>query len=180
MSFIAPNFIDGALIWGVIYLLPVIIAVVIILLGIGKESRKLVWGGIIFIICMFCISSFVWFETMEVPSVDETVVTVQEWQPSPNVKYDENGRMVIDNANQLILITSDGDGFQNTEHLWFGKFDTRDILNHMKPGGTYKIRYYGWRNGVTSSFPNILSIEEVVDESHVDVTNSYFGTRIVA
>ena len=104
---------------------------------------------------------------------------MQEWQPAPNIKPNELGQMTIDNANELVMVTSEGETFQNKEHLFFMKFETRDILNHMKPGGTYRIKYYGWRNGFTSSFPNILSIEEVVDENHLNVTNSYFGTRIV-
>lgn len=179
MVFVAPNFIDGALIWGMIYILPILVGVLIILVGVGKGNKKILWGGVIFIIVMFCLSSFIWYETMELPSVDETVVTVQEWQPSPSVKHDEYNHMVIENANQLILVSTTGDSFQNTEHLWFGKFETRDILNHMKKGGTYRIKYYGWRNGVTSSFPNILSVEEVIDESNVNATDDYFGMRIV-
>ena len=88
--------------------------------------------------------------------------------------------MVIDNADELMMITSDGRGFVNEENFLFQKFDTRDILNKLKPNGVYKIKYYGWREGFNSGFPNILSVEEVVDESNVtDVKLSdYFGSKL--
>ena len=179
MVFVAPSIIDGALVWGLIYISPLLIGVFVILLGLGKDNSKLMYGGVVLCILLLCFSNVAWFELMEVPSVDEKVVTVQEWQPNKKMVNDDRGVMTIDNADQLVLVTTDGETFQNTEHIWFMKFETRDILNHLKPGGTYRIRYYGWRNGWTSTYPNILGIEEVIDEDNINVTNSYFGTRIV-
>ena len=46
------------------------------------------------------------------------------------------------------------------------RFNTRNILNTLKPNGTYKIKYYGWREGYNSGVPNILSVEEIIDESN--------------
>lgn len=179
MSFIPPNIFDGMLIWCAIYFIPLMLCGVFFLYGVVKDIKTVRVATVLLIACCIIFSSYVWFDTMEVPSVQEKVITVQEWQPSPNVKPNGFGQMTIDNADQLVLVTTDGETFQNTEHFFFMKFETRDILNHLKPGGTYKIKYYGWRNGWTSSFPNILSIEEVVDDSSLNVTNSYFGTRIV-
>jgi hypothetical protein len=53
----------------------------------------------------------------------------------------------------LLLVTTENEGFLNMENLFFGKFNTRDIFNQLKVGGTYKITYYGWRIGFNSGFP---------------------------
>lgn len=179
MSFVAPNFFDGLFIWCLIYIIPIVLCVVFFFYGLVNNIGTVKVAGVLLIFLCIGFSSYVWFETMEVPSVEEKTVTVQEWQPAPNVKTNEWGQMTINNADQLVMVTTDGETFQNKENLFFTKFDTRDILNHLKPGGTYRIKYYGWRNGFNSGFPNILSIEEVVDEGSLNVTNSYFGTRIV-
>lgn len=90
--------------------------------------------------------------------------------------------MVIDNANELLLVTTDGEGFFNNENFFFDKFNTRDIFNKLKVGGTYKIKYYGWRNGYNSGFPNILSVEEVIDETNATENKygDYFGTKLAS
>ena len=88
--------------------------------------------------------------------------------------------MVIDNANQLMLVTTDGEAFLNEENFFFQKFETRDILNELKPNSTVNITYYGWREGFNSGFPNILSAE-VIDDSHAvnKTINDYFGTKVI-
>jgi hypothetical protein len=80
-----------------------------------------------------------------------------------------------------MLITTDGEGFLNQENFLFQKFDTRDVLLQLKPGGTYRVEYYGWREGFNSGFPNILRVVEVIDESGAEdvKVSDYFGTKIV-
>lgn len=117
----------------------------------------------------------------ETASVQEEIITVQGWQPKPNIQINENGMMVINSADDLMLITKDGKSFLNEENFWFQKFNTRDIFNDLKVNGTYKIKYYGWREGFNSGFPNILSIEEVIDENNTSSNNydKYFGNQMV-
>ena len=57
----------------------------------------------------------------------------------------------------------------------------RDIFYQLRDNGTYKIKYYGWREGFTNSFPNILSVEQVVDENGTvpPSYNKYFGINLV-
>ena len=136
--------------------------------------------GIIFIIIggVMCVggADFVWHETFEVPSVQEKVITIAGWQPRPGVNAGE-----INDASDLLLITTDGEAFENTETFWFQKFDTRDIFYQLRENGTYKIKYYGWREGFTNSFPNVLSVEQVVDENGTvpPSYNKYFGINLV-
>ena len=190
MVFVPPSWVTGTMIWA-LFFVPILICVILFIYGIVKtfvyedEGKVyLVFGSMIAIFLLFPVcfggGGYIWHEMYEVPSVTEEIVNVSEWQVRPNVAHNKNGMMIIDNADQLMMITSDGRGFVNEENFLFQKFDTRDILNTMKPGGVYKIKYYGWREGYNSGFPNILSVEQVVDESNVtDVKLSdYFGSKL--
>ena len=100
----------------------------------------------------------------------------------PNVNVNTLGdKNEINDASDLLLITTDGEAFENTETFWFQKFDTRDIFYQLRENGTYKIKYYGWREGFTNSFPNVLSVEQVVDENGTvpPSYNKYFGINLV-
>lgn len=184
--FVAPSWLEGFSIQLVMYILiPLIIA---ICLGIRKwkKSHNKESGVIRFVLVFFialiviypigCVS---WFYAYEAPSVQEKVITVQGWEPKPGIVNPDTGMMVISNADQLLLVTTEDEGFLNMENFLFGKFNTRDILNQLKIGGTYKIKYYGWRNGFNSGFPNILSVEKVINETGAQEKNygDYFGTK---
>lgn len=181
MVFVAPDWFSGALFWGAIYILPLIVAMIIFVLGLVFEKWSL--NVIAFVLIGLCIvgSGYIWYETMELPSVQEKVITVQEWQPRVDIGTNENGMMVVDSADDLMLVTTDGECFYNTEHFWFQKFNTRDPFNQLKVNGTYKIKYYGWREPFNSGFPNILSVEEVIDETNTTAQkySDYFGVKLV-
>ena len=151
-----------------------------------KKSNH--WGSKILIFALAFVAAFIvvypigcvyWFNAYEVPSVQEKIITVQGWEPRPGIIPDNSGMMTISNADQLLLVTTENEGFFNKENFLFGKFNTRDIFNQLKVGGTYKIKYYGWRNGFNSGFPNILSVEQVVDETGAKNNNygDYFGIK---
>ncbi|MGV8144219.1 MAG: hypothetical protein ACP5OJ_06330 [Methanothermobacter sp.] len=187
--FVAPSWLEGLLIQSGMYIIiPLIIAAI---LGIikWKKSKDNVSGittfaltFIVAVIVIYPIGCVYWFYAYEVPSVQEKIITVQAWEPKPGIVVNNNGMMVIDNANELLLVTTDGEGFFNNENFFFDKFNTRDIFNKLKVGGTYKIKYYGWRNGYNSGFPNILSVEEVIDETNATENKygDYFGTKLAS
>lgn len=125
------------------------------------------------------VADSVWSNVMEKPSVREDTITIYAIQPRPGaVKMNNNG-YYIDNSNQLMFITQDGKEFENTENWNFNKFETRTIFNKLKVYGTYRIKYYGWRNGHSNEFPNILSVEEVINENGTQPNdfNKYFGAH---
>jgi len=143
------------------------------------KSVMIVAITIILLIPSTVVSDMVWNECYEQPSVREGVITVQNIQPLPGaVDVSENG-YYIDNSNQLMFISTDGKEYANIENWMFNKFETRSIFNQLKVGGTYKIKYYGWRNGHSNEFPNILSVEEVIDESNATTNeyDKYFGAN---
>jgi len=202
--FVAPSWLEGLLIQlGMYIVIPLIIATI---LGIVKWKKLKDMephhkephhsgsnhGGSIFIrfalafivavIVIYPIGCVYWFYAYEVPSVQEKIITVQGWEPKPGIAVNDYGRMVIDNANDLLLVTNESEGFFNNENFLFQKFNTRDIFNQLKVGGTYKIKYYGWRNGYNSGFPNILSVEQVVNETGAkdNKYGDYFGTKLAS
>jgi hypothetical protein len=135
---------------------------------------------IVAVIVIYPIGCVYWFYAYEVPSVQDKIITVQGWEPKPGITTNNNGMMVINNANQLMLVTTNNEGFLNNENFLFQKFNTRDIFNELKVGGTYKIKYYGWRNGYNDGFPNILSVEQVINETNAtnNDDNKYFGVKL--
>lgn len=197
--FVPPSWLEGLFIQiGMYVVIPLIIATIFVI-GISKKlnhkesnhkrsnskgSKFLIFAlaFIIAVIVVYPIGCVYWFYEYEVPSVQEKIITVQGWEPRPGIIPDDNGMMTISNANQLLLVTTENEGFFNTENLFFGKFNTRDIFNQLKVGGIYKIKYYGWRNGFNSGFPNILSVEEVVNESSAKNNSygNYFGTKLAS
>lgn len=160
-------------------LIPLIFGVALGIFGFAKDKFGLIIIGTIIIIAGVGLASYTWHENFEVASVDEKIITVDDYQIKPNIGKNDHGMIVVDSADDLLLVTSDGESFLNEENFWFGKFNTRDLFNELKVGGTYKIKYYGWREPFYSTFPNILSIEKVVDESNATTNNfnKYSGTN---
>ena len=180
-AFVHPSWIEGMLYYGVWVIIPLIIAII---------SGVIVWwkdSGIALGVCMVATvmalliapaGAFVgWHFQYEVPSVQQEVITVDDWQPTFNHYWGD-----VKGADDLMLKTVDGQLFGNTESFLFGKFDTRDILDKLKPNGTYRITYYGWREGFNNGVPNILSVDEVINETntpkHHDISN-YMNKRSI-
>ena len=180
-AFVPPTWIDGLLIQIGYFIIPFIIGVIAWVMCALKD-RPII-GTTILILCILCAgacTSFLWYENFEVPSVQSKVVTVDSWQPKAGIHTNDKGMMVIDNADQLMLVTTDGEAFLNEENFFFQKFDTRDILNNAKPGSVINITSYGWREGFNSGFPNILNITVIDDSNATNVTvGDYFGTKLV-
>ena len=181
MTFAAPTWIRGIIVMAGYAIIPLLIG--IMMAAIGFKSKNNAFQKISLAILVICIitailgPSIFWHYQWEVPSVSEKTITVASWQPKAGIEVNDNGLMVIDSADDLMMVTTTGEGFINEENFLFSKFNTRDIYNQLKTNGTYKIKYYGWREGFNNGFPNILSVEEVIDESHAH-TNSNFGNSI--
>lgn len=182
MVFVPPTWFEGLLINGAIYMLPSLIGLGVILWGVLSDRELLSFLGVVLIVIGLGVSSVAWFELYEMPSVDEKIITVQEWQPRVGLHANENGMMVVDSADDLMLVTTDGECYFNQEHFLFQKFNTRDVFNQLKINGTYKIRYYGWREPFNRGFPNILSVEEVIDENntHTPRYSDYYGVKLIS
>ena len=179
MVFVPPTWIEGLLISIGIGIILLIIPFIIFSLGAITENDILgIIGLILAFIVIFAGVPYVLHNIFETPSVEEKIITVEGYQPHPKLSVSD---YVVDSADDLLIVTSAGETYENTENFWFGKFDTRDVLNQLKENGTYKITYYGWREGFNDGFPNILTVDEVINEtntSNMDY-NKYFGYQIM-
>ena len=182
MVFVPPNWFEGMLMYGLIVLLPFIIGLGMIFIGLVFDKQLMAILGLVVVIASVICTGFIWYELYEVPSVNEEIITVQEWQPRADIGTNDNGMMVVDSADDLMLVTTNGTCYYNTEHFWFQKFNTRDVFNQLKVNGTYKIKYYGWREPFNTGFPNILSVEEVIDETNCTTPrySDYFGVKLIS
>ena len=167
-AFVPPTWITGFLFYAAWIVIPLILAGIcafLLFTNDGNNKEIIGFAGVIvFVLLAICgglfLADWSWHYTYEVPSVQEKVVVVDNWQPTFGRYWGE-----ISGAGDLMMQTKEGELFGNTENFLFGKFNTRDILNQLKPNGTYKIQYYGWREGYNNGVPNILSVTEVINEN---------------
>lgn len=179
MTFVPPTWIEGTIVWAGYLIIPILIG----LIAIGYTQFREKHEGLGVMIAIICVliagigSNILWFEQYEVPSVQEKTITVDDWQPTFGHYWGD-----VRSADDLMLKTTDGELYGNTERLLFQKFNTRDILDQLKPNGTYVIKYYGWREGYNNGVPNILSVEKVINETdcpkHHDISN-YMNKRSI-
>ena len=183
--FVPPTWFQGTLFYATYILVPLFFAIICGILvkfaeeGSAKEGIAIL-GCLFFVLCAFAgptVGSVMWHYQVEEPSVQEKVITIEDWQPYFGKYWGD-----VKSADDLMLKTTDGELFENKENFLFQKFNTRDVLNQLKPNGTYKIKYYGWREGYNNGVPNILSVEQVISEnntpSHHDISN-YMNKRSI-
>jgi len=63
------------------------------------------------------------------------------------------------------LIYTDKETFECTDELLVGKVNSSDIYGSLKENHRYKFEVYGFRIGYTSSYRNIISVEEVPSDT---------------
>lgn len=190
MAFVPPTWIEGFIHYAMWTIVPFVIGLVLFGIGalIDRDKYDPTNRQILLMGCgVFCVALAVcgglfladltWHYGVETDSVQEKIITVDDWQPVFGKYWGD-----VNSASDLMLKTTDGELFKNDENFLFQKFATRDILDQLKPNGTYKIKYYGWREGYNNGCPNILSVEQVIDESntpaHHDISN-YMNKRSI-
>lgn len=56
------------------------------------------------------------------------------------------------------LVFTEGEVFENTDALFFGKFNSSDFQNKLDAGNTYEVRVSGYRVPFLSMYRNIVTI----------------------
>lgn len=62
-----------------------------------------------------------------------------------------------DTISSKYLVFTTRETFENSDCLWYGKFNSSDIQGRLTPG-TYSMKVYGWRIPFLSSYRNILEV----------------------
>jgi hypothetical protein len=61
-------------------------------------------------------------------------------------------------TDRYLVFTEKHGVFENTDSFWLFKFNSSDVQGELGEGKTYDIRYYGWRIGFFSMYPNIIKV----------------------
>lgn len=64
-----------------------------------------------------------------------------------------------DNTDSKYLIFTDKGVYQNTDTIWYFKFNSSDVYGELKAGETYDAHVYGFRVPFFSWYKNIISVE---------------------
>ncbi len=64
-----------------------------------------------------------------------------------------------DSTDSKYLVFTEHETLENTDTLWFFKFNSGDVQGSIHVGETYTFRVYGWRIPFLSSYRNIISAE---------------------
>ncbi|CCF83468.1 hypothetical protein [Nitrolancea hollandica] len=68
---------------------------------------------------------------------------------------------VEDGNGGRYLIYGEAEVYQNTDSVYFGKFNSSDLYRDIKEGHSYRFEVVGWRVPFLSWYRNILKVEEI-------------------
>ena len=62
-----------------------------------------------------------------------------------------------EDLSHMYLVFTDRETFQNSDSLWYGKFDSSDMHGRLRIGQRYTFKVYGWRIPFFSAYRNIVA-----------------------
>ena len=65
------------------------------------------------------------------------------------------------NDGKYLVFTDEEGVFENTDTIFYLKFNSSDVYNQLEEGGEYRCDVYGWRFGLFSWYPNIKDCETI-------------------
>lgn len=65
-----------------------------------------------------------------------------------------------DKGHEYRVYTDNCGVFQVSDEAWLGKFNSADTYGKIQPGTSYTLSTVGWRNGLFSTFPNIVEAQQ--------------------
>lgn len=98
---------------------------------------------IIFLLGIFIVEPMLYYQTGEI-----TTITVSE-------------KEVVHSKNSFtyLIYTEGGEVLENSDLLFYGKFNSSDFQAKLKEGEIYKVKVYGWRVPFLSWYRNIAEIK---------------------
>jgi len=57
------------------------------------------------------------------------------------------------------MVYADRETFQNSDSLWYLKWNSADVHGRLMPGQTYTFKVYGWRVPFLSWFRNVVEVQ---------------------
>ena len=73
-------------------------------------------------------------------------------------------RVYQSEESKYLVFGEDANGsslvFENTDSLFYGKWNSSNIQGQLKEGNTYTIKVYGYRIPILSMYENIIEVKE--------------------
>lgn len=110
------------------------------------KSKQLMKKLIISAIALITIGSAFYYNTVE-----EVEIKVNDKE---HVMY-RNGSDLEDKY----MVYAEGEVFENTDDLFYLKFNSSDVQNELKVDSSYTVKVIGWRIPAMSMHRNIISIK---------------------
>ena len=64
-----------------------------------------------------------------------------------------------ENMESKYMVFTETEVFENTDVLWFWKWNSSDVQGKLKANDTYNVKVVGWRVPFLSMYRNIIEIE---------------------
>lgn len=64
-----------------------------------------------------------------------------------------------DTLSSKYLVFTSGETFENSDTIWYAKWNSSDIQGRLQAGQTYSAKVYGWRIPFMSTYRNIVEVE---------------------
>lgn len=104
-------------------------------------ERLLYILGCLFILCLIFSSAIIAYSTDK-----EVTVTIT------------NKENIVSNNDSKYLIFTNNGVYQNSDTMWYWKWDSSDFYNQIEIGKEYTFRVYGFRIPFLSMYKNIIEI----------------------
>lgn len=78
------------------------------------------------------------------------------------IKVNDKEHVMYRNGSDLedkYMVYAEGEVFENTDDLFYLKFNSSDVQNELKVDSSYTIKVIGWRIPAMSMHRNIISIK---------------------
>ena len=78
------------------------------------------------------------------------------------IKVNDKEHVMYRNGSDLedkYMVFTEGEVFENTDDLFYLKFNSSDVQNELKVDSSYSVKVIGWRIPVMSMHRNIISIK---------------------
>ena len=70
----------------------------------------------------------------------------------------EKSERVVEGSSSKYLIFCTEEVFQNSDSLWYWKWNSSDFYRDIREGESYRFKVYGWRIPFFSMYRNIIEI----------------------
>jgi len=108
---------------------------------LGEEPKWFDWKKKLIVVLIVFACIFGYFKYGTIRTVDVTIGNT-------------------DSKDGIFLVFTDDGTYKNVDSWFHFKFKSSDVQGMAAPGAKVTLKVYGFRSGITSSYPNVISISK--------------------